>query len=69
MAFYNMILAALLVQNKGLGAQKTEEKEWEKKSFYIGQRLLERDVGLSRGNINKDTKLCQGKKFWGEAFK
>lgn len=49
MAFCDVILAALLVQNKGLGNQNTEEKEQGKRSLCIGQRVLERDVGLSRG--------------------
>lgn len=46
MAFYDVILAALLVQNKGLENQNIEEKEWGKTSFYICERVLERDVGL-----------------------
>lgn len=39
MSFYHVILAALLVQNKGMGNQNTKKsrKTGEEKYFYIGQ--------------------------------
>lgn len=46
MAFYDVLLATLLVQNKGLENQNTEETEQGNRSFSLVEGF-KRDIGLS----------------------